>query len=165
MSFFYSRASARRMSALVLLLASSVTAIQPTWADELPDLVALDLNEAADLAVTGQPLLKGLDAQAHAARESAVAARQLPDPQLVAGIQDVPINTGDAYSFTRDSDTQIQVGVMQEFPRAEKRRLRGELVDREAERLDAEHHLAQRTIRRDASLAWLSSGVTTKRWL
>lgn len=122
-------------------------------ADE--SLLVLDLDEAARLAVTAQPLLTGLDAQAHAARESAVAAGQLPDPQLFTGVQDWPVNTGDAYSFTRDSDTQILVGIMQEFPRAAKRRLRGELSEREARRLEAEHHLAQRSIRRDAALAWL----------
>ncbi|MGH8454147.1 MAG: TolC family protein, partial [Nevskiales bacterium] len=82
-------------------------------------------------------------------------AQQLPDPQLIAGIQDLPINTRDAYSLRRDSDTQLQLGLMQEFPRAKKRRLRGELVERDAQRLEAEHHLAQRTIRRDAALAWL----------
>ncbi len=119
------------------------------------DRRTLCLQDAAALAVTAQPALDALAAQARAQRESAIANRQLPDPQLFGGIQDLPINTGDAGSFTRDSDTQIIVGVMQELPRAAKRRLRGALNEREAERLDAEHHLAQRSIRRDAALAWL----------
>jgi cobalt-zinc-cadmium efflux system outer membrane protein len=67
----------------------------------------------------------------------------LPDPQLITAIQDLPVNTDDAYSFRRDSDTQILAGVMQEFPRAGKRRLR------------AEQRLMPRSVRRDASLAWL----------
>jgi outer membrane protein, heavy metal efflux system len=117
--------------------------------------IALELGEAETLAVTRQPLLDGLSAQARAERESAVASAQLPDPQLFGGIQDLPITGSDAGSFTRDSDTQIQVGVMQEFPRAAKRHLRGALNEREADRLDAEHHLAERTVRRDTSLAWL----------
>lgn len=116
---------------------------------------ALELGEAQTLAVTRQPLLEGLSAQARAERESAVASGQLPDPQLFGGIQDLPVTSRDAGSFTRDSDTQIQVGVMQEFPRSAKRRLRGALNEREADRLDAEHHLAERTVRRDAALAWL----------
>lgn len=154
MSFLTRRAGARRLNHAAFALVLAATAFQPAWT-EPADRVALDLDEAADLAVTAQPLLDGLDAQARAARESAVAARQLPDPQLLTGIRDLPVNTGDAYSFTRDSDTQIQIGVAQEFPRAEKRRLRGELSEREAAWLDAEHQLALRTIRRDASLAWL----------
>ncbi len=154
MSTFISRAGARQFIALVLALVLAASAIRPAAAQP-GDGLALDLQEAARLAVNAQPLLQELEAQAHAARETAVAARQLPDPQLQTGVTDLPVNTGDAYSFTRDSDTQIQVGLMQEFPRAEKRRLRGELSAREGERLDAEHNLVERSIRRDASLAWL----------
>jgi cobalt-zinc-cadmium efflux system outer membrane protein len=47
------------------------------------------------------------------------------------------------------------VGVGQEFPRAEKRRLRGERERIEAERESQELHLMRRTFRRDAALAWL----------
>ncbi|TAM11925.1 MAG: TolC family protein [Nevskiaceae bacterium] len=119
------------------------------------DGIALEMGEAQTLAVTQQPLLEGLTAQARAERESAIASAQLPDPQLVGGIQDLPINTEDAGSFTADSFTMLQIGVMQEFPRAAKRQLRGELRNQEAERLEADHHLADRSIRRDAGLAWL----------
>jgi len=124
-------------------------------ADPQDDGIALEMGEVQTLAVTRQPLLEGLNAQARAERESAIASEQLPDPKLIGGIQDLPVSSGDAGSFTRDSDTQIQVGVMQEFPRAAKRQLRGALNAREADRLDAEHQLAERTIRRDAALAWL----------
>lgn len=145
------RARARHLSALALVLA--LVPLPPRA--QLSGGVALELPEAANLAVGSQPLLQGLEAQTRAARESAVAARQLPDPQLLTGVADLPINTGDAGSITRDSGTQIQVGLVQEFPLAEKRQLRGELSEREAARLDAEHILAEHTIRRDASLAWL----------
>ncbi len=138
----------RRLIAVLLVFASPFAFAQDEG-------TALELGEAQALAITRQPLLEGLSAQARAERESAVASAQLPDPQLFGGIQDLPVTSGDAGSFTRDSDTQIQVGVMQEFPRAAKRHLRGALVEREADRLDAEHHLAERTIRRDAALAWL----------
>jgi outer membrane protein, heavy metal efflux system len=145
------RARARHLSTLALVLALAPLAVRAQSSEG----IALELTEAANLAVSAQPLLQGLEAQTRAMRETAVAVRQLPDPQLLTGIADLPVNTGDAGSFTRDSDTQLQVGLMQEFPRAEKRRLRGELSEREAARLEAEHHLAQRSIRRDASLAWL----------
>lgn len=149
------RAPARHLScalalALPLLLVSLALRAQPEH-----EGVALELAEAANLAVAAQPLLQGLEAQTRAARETAVAARQLPDPQLFTGIADLPVNTDDAYSLTRDGDTQIVVGLMQEFPRAQKRRLRGELSEREAARLDAQHELVRRAIRRDAAVAWL----------
>ena len=79
----------------------------------------------------------------------------MPDPQLSLGVQGLPINSDDAGSFTRDSDTQLTVGFTQEFPRAAKRRLRGALNEREAQRLDAQAQLAERSIRRDTALAWL----------
>jgi outer membrane protein, heavy metal efflux system len=138
----------RRLIAVLLVFASPFAFAQDGG-------TALELGEAQTLAITRQPLLDGLSAQARAERESAIVSGQLPDPQLFGGIQDLPVTSGDAGSFTRDSDTQIQVGVMQEFPRAAKRQLRGALNEREADRLDAEHHLAERTIRRDAALAWL----------
>lgn len=117
---------------------------------------SLGLNQTIALALEQQPLLESLDASARAAREASIWAAQLPDPRVVAGIRDLPINTDDAYSFTRDSDTQIVVGIAQEFPRAQKRRLRGVLLLKEAERLQAEHRLAACVVRRDASLAWLA---------
>jgi outer membrane protein, heavy metal efflux system len=117
--------------------------------------VPLTLAEATRLAVTRQPLLEGLAAQSRATRETAILAQQLPDPKLFGGVVGLPINGGDAYSLQRDGDTQLQIGVMQEFPRAEKRRLRGELAEREAERIEAEQSLTQRAIKRDAALAWL----------
>lgn len=154
MSCLACRANAWRLNAVLGGLVLALLAVLPAWADG-NERGPLELSEAASLAVTRQPLLRALDARARAARESAVAAGQLPDPQLFTAIADLPVNTGDAYSLNRDSDTQIQVGLSQEFPRAEKRRLRGELSEREGQRLDAEHQLAHRSIRRDASLAWI----------
>lgn len=115
----------------------------------------LDLNEAAALAVQQQPLLRSFDARSRAARDASVSSAQLPDPQLFGGIRDLPIDTQDAYSLSEDSDTQLVVGISQEFPRAAKRRLRGEQRAREAERWVDERRLAELSIRRDASLAWL----------
>lgn len=154
MSFLACRAPAWRFNAVAVGLVLAAATVLPARADD-NEGVALELGEAASLAVTAQPLLTGLEARARAARESAVAAGQLPDPQLFTAIADLPVNTSDAYSLHRDSDTQIQVVVSQEFPRAEKRRLRGEVSEREGQRLDAEHHVALRSIRRDASLAWI----------
>ncbi|HBG31981.1 MAG TPA: hypothetical protein DDW98_15385, partial [Gammaproteobacteria bacterium] len=112
-------------------------------------------TEAADLAVSAQPLLQALEARVSAAQETAVAARQFPDPQLKFGVTNLPANTADRFSLSRDFMTMTGIGLMQEFPHAEKRRLRGDLSEREAARLDAERQLASRSIRRDASLAWL----------
>lgn len=147
-------ARARRRVACCAVLGGVLSAA--AHAAPSPTGESLGLDQAAELAVQHQPLLEGLDAQARAAREASISAAQLPDPRLVGGVRDLPVNTDEAYSFTRDSDTQIVVGLQQEFPRAQKRRLRGELRTNEAERFEAEEQLAAYVVRRDASLAWLA---------
>ena len=150
------RARARQFDPLVLAFALALTMslARPAHA-QTADGGALELQEAAQLAVSAQPLLNGLQAQNRAAHEAAVAARQLPDPQLKLGVTNLPANTADQFSLSRDFMTMTNIGLMQEFPGTEKRRLRGELSEREAAQLDAEYRMVERSIRRDASLAWL----------
>jgi outer membrane protein TolC len=146
-----------RCTLVQLILAVAATAL-PALAASAPnagDSAPLSLGAAMDLAVRGQPLLEAQTAAVTAANERAVAAGQLPDPQLTLGIQDLPINTADAGSLSRDSDTQLMIGFGQAFPRGAKRQL---LQARE--RLTGEVGAAtgaalERRIRRDAGLAWL----------
>jgi cobalt-zinc-cadmium efflux system outer membrane protein len=116
----------------------------------------LTLEAAVELALSGQPLLAGIAAQADAARDDAVAAGQLPDPELFVGLRDVPIEDDDAFSLSADSDTQIVVGVRQAVPRREKRQLAAELRTREADAFDVDHELIARRVRRETGRAWLA---------
>ena len=115
----------------------------------------LSLDEAQRLALDAQPLLQAQAAAVQAARDNAVAAAQLPDPKLTGGVTDWPVNGPDRYSLRRDDFTMINVGVTQDFPRAEKRRLRGQRGEHEAELAEQMLTATQLTIRRDAALAWL----------
>jgi outer membrane protein TolC len=117
----------------------------------------LSLDEAVRLAETGQPLLDGQRAGIEASRQGAVAAAQLPDPKLKLGVLNLPVTGDDAFSLTQDFMTMRMVGVMQEFPRAEKRRLRGELIQLGSEQKALELDFMRRMIRRDASVAWLDA--------
>jgi outer membrane protein TolC len=115
----------------------------------------LTMDEAARLATVDQPLLTGRQAKIQAEDQQAIAASQLPDPQLAGGLEDLPIDTSEAFSTRRDNFTEFKIGLSQDFPRAAKRRLQGarKQLDADADReaLDNE----QRIVRRDASLAWL----------
>jgi len=153
MPFVYDSALAWRTLACLMLF--SAIASVARGADNSFAASTLALDEALSLAVLAQPQIDGFEAQIRAAQAAGIAAQQLPDPQLKLGLADWPVTTRDAGSFTRDTDTQLQVGISQEFPRAEKRRLRGELLARESDRLRAEEHLTTRRIRRDTALAWL----------
>lgn len=117
--------------------------------------IALELDAAQELAATRQPLLEAQTAAVAAARESAVAAGQLPDPKLSGGIVDLPIEGTDRFSTRRDNFTMVSVGVMQEFPRAEKRRLLGARGEHEADMADQLLIASRLEVRRDAALAWL----------
>jgi len=117
--------------------------------------VALELPEAESLAVAQQPLLEAQAAAVKAARENAVASAQLPDPKLTGGIASWPIDGPERYSLRRDDFTMVNVGVMQDFPRAEKRRLRGARGEHEAEMAEQMLTATRLTIKRDAALAWL----------
>ncbi|HSS46634.1 MAG TPA: TolC family protein [Burkholderiales bacterium] len=115
----------------------------------------LMLDEAVNLALANQPLIAGQQAAIHAAEKNAVAAGQLPDPKLKFGLSDLPVTGSEAYSVRRDNFTEFKVGVSQDFPRAEKRRLRGAMAQLEAQRDTEELEVIRRAIKRDAALAWL----------
>ncbi|HEV8261862.1 MAG TPA: TolC family protein [Burkholderiales bacterium] len=115
----------------------------------------LTLAEAQRLAVERSRQLSAQDAAVAASREMALAAGQLPDPVLKLGIQDLPVDGPDRFSVARDSFTMRQIGVMQEFPRAEKRQLRAQRFERQAEKSLAEKTVAVAAIQRDTALAWL----------
>src|SRR5258708_23023368 len=115
----------------------------------------LTMEEAARLAAVDQPLLTGRRAKIQAEEQQAVAAAQLPDPQLSGGLKELPIDTPEAFSTRRDNFTEFTIGLSHEFPRAEKRRLQGarKQLDADADRAALANE--QRMVRRDASLAWL----------
>ncbi|MDP9007834.1 MAG: TolC family protein [Pseudomonadota bacterium] len=117
--------------------------------------IPLTMEEAARLAAIDQPLLTGREAKIRADEQQAIAASQLPDPKLSGGLRDLPVDTSEAFSVRRDNFTEFTVGLSQELPRADKRRLKGERKQLDAETERAGLNSDRRAIRRDASLAWL----------
>ncbi len=114
----------------------------------------LTLAEAQRRAIERSLQIPAQDGAVAASREMAVAAGQLPDPVLRLGIDNLPINGADQFSVTSDSMTQRYVGVTQEFTRSEKRQLRAQRFEREAEKSLAEKAAMIAAIQRDTALAW-----------
>jgi outer membrane protein TolC len=108
----------------------------------------LTLQEAQRRAVDRSRMLTAQDAAVTASREMAVAAGQLPDPVATLGVNNLPIDTSDRFSLTRDFMTMRSIGVMQEFTRAAR-------FEREAEKSLAEKDVGLATIQRDTAIAWL----------
>jgi outer membrane protein TolC len=115
----------------------------------------LTLGEAQRRAVERSRQLAAQDSAVAASREMAVAAGQLPDPALKLGLDNLPVNGPDQLSVTRDFMTMRRIGRMQEFTREEKRRLRSERFEREADKFLAEKAASVAAIQRDTALAWL----------
>ncbi len=115
----------------------------------------LTMEESAQLATIDQPLLTERQDRIQAEDQQAIAAAQLPDPQLSGGLNELPIDTAEAFSTGRDNFTEFRIGLSQNFTRAEKRRLQGARKQLDAETDRAALDNEQRMVRRDSSLAWL----------
>jgi outer membrane protein TolC len=114
----------------------------------------LTLDEALRIAESRAPAVSASVAAARGAREMAVAASQLPDPVLRAGIDNLPITGGDAFSLTRDFMTMGRIGVMQEYVSQAKREARRDREERDARRLEAEGDLSLTEVRTEVAAAW-----------
>lgn len=115
----------------------------------------LGLDETVRLALSRQPLLEAQSARVRAAQERAVTAGALPDPQLIAGFDNVSVETLDPYAADAERMTMTTLGVMQEFPNAKKRRERARRERLMADGADAERAVLERSVAREATLAWL----------
>jgi outer membrane protein TolC len=146
--------SSCRLAATVLGAALAFSPALPARAAE-----ALTLAQALRLAQDRSRQLPAQAAGAAAAREMAVAAGELPDPTVKAGITNLPINGTDRFSLTRDFMTMRSLGVMQEFTREGKRQARAARFAREAELAETGRLAALSELRRDTAMAWVERSV------
>jgi outer membrane protein TolC len=116
----------------------------------------LSLAEALRVAVEKSPQLASQRAMVEAAREMAGPAGELPDPKLKLGVENVPTDGVDRWSLTRDFMTMSKIGVMQDFPREAKRKLRSQRAENDAQRGTAAIESARLTVQRETAAAWLA---------
>jgi len=77
---------------------------------------ALTLAEAENIALGNDPLMESHKAVARAWNNDAVADNQLPDPKLLMGLSNVPV---DSLSLSQEPMTQLIFGVQQSFPKGD----------------------------------------------
>lgn len=135
---------------LVAGLAASVLAL-PSFA------AALTLDEALRLAENNAPSLAAQDAKIQAASSAAIPAGELPDPKLLAGVQNYPIGGPDRWSINDDFMTMQMVGVRQEMPNGDKRKARIEVANAAVDRAAAERRVARLNVRQSTAEAWINS--------
>ena len=146
--------SARWWATAAIAAALSV----PAWAGT-PD-EPLSLREAVALAAARSQQLVASRASTAASRNMAIAAGQLPDPVLKFGVDNLPLNGADRLSLSRDFMTMRRIGVMQELPGAQKRQLRTERFEREADLSVAQGQMSLANLQRDTALAWVERYYT-----
>jgi outer membrane protein TolC len=152
MSSLFARATRAPVLSLAGPLLVSVASLLPslaTAADRLP------LVQAQQIAIQRSRQIVAQDDAIRAARELAVSAGQLPDPVLKAGIDNLPVSGADRGSLTKDFMTMRRIGVVQEITRSDKRVLRAERFEREADRNKAALDMLIASVERDTALAWL----------
>src|SRR4051812_36337192 len=115
----------------------------------------LSLADSLRIAVERSKKVAAQDASITAIKEMGVAAGQLPDPVLKFGLDNVPADGPDRFSVARDFMTMRRIGVMQEITRGDKRKLKTERYEREAERASAEKSVAIAVLQKDTAQAWL----------
>jgi cobalt-zinc-cadmium efflux system outer membrane protein len=122
----------------------------------------LGLNDAVGLAEAQAPQLAAQQAAISAAGAEAVRAPELPDPQLIAGIDNLPVDTADRFNLTHDFMTMRKIGVVQAFPRKEKRRLRGERAEAKVATETARLTAQSLDVSRQTALAWVDRYVAER---
>jgi outer membrane protein TolC len=132
---------------LLILCACAATA----HANDAP----LSLDAAVQRALEIAPQVGAASANVEAMRALTLSAGRLPDPELVVGVDNLPINGPDAYSTADDFMTMRKIGVMQEFPSASKRRLQRERAQADSRKADAELVADRLLIAQQVAQAWI----------
>lgn len=112
----------------------------------------LTIESAEQLALSADPAVLMRQSRARALHEQAVADGQLPDPKLLFGVWNVPL---DDFSMEKEPSSQLRAGISQAFPRGDSlkyRRGRTEWLGRAES--DATRN-ARAEIRRDVREAYL----------
>jgi outer membrane protein TolC len=137
-------------------LGSLLHALALFWPLTLPAAQhPLSFNEALSIAVRDSSLLSAQRSAIAAAEEATVSARELPDPKLKFGVDNFPLDGPDKYSLTRDFMTMRRIGVAQEFPRSEKREIKGRRAEHQLAREQAMLGDTRAGVRRDVAMAWM----------
>ena len=123
----------------------------------LPASAQLSYERALQLAHEQSAQLQARRAAVEGAAALEGAASQLPDPRLGVGIDNLPINTADRFSLTRDFMTQRQLGWTQDVPNAAKRQARADTAAARTVQERAKGAAEGVMVEREASKAWLAA--------
>jgi cobalt-zinc-cadmium efflux system outer membrane protein len=122
----------------------------------------LGLDEVIERARTQAPQIAAAQATLEGAEALAPSAGRLPDPEVIVGVDNLPINSADRFSLTRDFMTMRKAGVMQTVPNGAKRRLRSELAAREVDLAAAQLVASRFDASRAAAETWIACATANE---
>lgn len=103
----------------------------PAYAGE-----TLTLSDLLNESRAKNPSLSAMQYKYEAGRERISQAGALPDPMLMMGVQNLPVNS---FSFNKDEMTAKMIGLSQTFPFFGKRKLKREAETFEAQALEGDY--------------------------
>lgn len=118
---------------------------------------ALTLREAMRAAERDAPSLAAQAAEVEAARNDAIPAGELPDPKLLLGLQNFPINGPDSGELNAVPMTFTKIGVKQQMINSDKRKARVDSAHASVERASVKQQVERLKVRRETALAWIST--------
>jgi cobalt-zinc-cadmium efflux system outer membrane protein len=122
----------------------------------------LSLEAAVERALEIAPQVGAGTANVEGMQASAISAGRLPDPQVIVGVDNLPVTGADAYSTTSDFMTMRKAGLMQEFPAASKRKLEREIAGARVDVAEAELLTSRLGIAREVAQAWIRRATAEK---
>ena len=134
-----------------LVLIVLVESVSLSFAQENP---ALTLEEAIELAVQSDDWLLISEQEENAYLEEAIAANELPDPKVMVGLANLPI---DSFAFDQEPMTQFRLGINQSFPRGATRELLSKKIGLQSQisPIDREKRVAN--VRLEVTGLWLDA--------
>lgn len=130
--------------------------VAPLWAIGLPGVAAtLGFDDALTRALVETPALSASASRIAAARQNAIPAGALPDPELTLGLANVPIDGDDRFSLDADPMTMRMIGVMQAFPNTAKRGARAGAARGRVALAEAEMRVVRQSVLQQTAQAWI----------
>ncbi len=125
----------------------------------VPASEGLSFDHAVSLALRQSLELQAESAWVEAARQAEGPADTLPDPTLILGLDNVPVEGPDRYSLSGDVMTMQRIGVMQRFPNRSKRKARAEGAELRTSLTEAAEAATRLAVLRQTAVAWIERHV------
>ena len=140
--------------ALIFVLSSFLMTNKPVVAQ------TLSLEQALQLAIQYDPLLKGNAHRKDRFNAEAEASLYWANPQVSASVQNLPT---DGFAFDQEPMTQFKVGLKQQLPRGDENLYSQQKYQVMADQMSVESQARKAWLKREVTLTWLNWVYATRR--